>query len=69
MGINLQRLQDLLQSEKVKEKVKHIRGLFGDKKIIVGRDTMDHVKGIQHKLDAFEKFFEMFPEWRQKVSF
>jgi trehalose-6-phosphate synthase len=67
MGINLGRLEGLLTSEKVKEKIKHIRAHFGDKKIIVGSDTMDHVKGIQHKLDAFEKFFEMFPEWRQKV--
>ncbi|KAJ3306675.1 threalose-6-phosphate phosphatase [Kappamyces sp. JEL0829] len=68
MGINLDRLVALNESESVQEKVKHIRSLFQGKKVIVGRDTMDHVKGIQHKLDAFEKFLELYPEWRDKVA-
>lgn len=67
IGINLERVTDVLASIKVKEKIKHIRNLFLDKKIIIGRDTMDHAKGIQYKLDAFEKFLELFPEWRNKV--
>lgn len=68
MGINLSRVVNYLDSASVQEKVKHIRQLFYGKKVIVGRDTMDHVKGIQHKLNAFEKFLEMHPEWQNKVA-
>jgi trehalose-6-phosphate synthase len=68
MGINLTRLNGYINSESVKEKIKHIGQLFADKKVIVGRDTMDHVKGIQHKLDAFEKFLELYPEWHDRVA-
>jgi HAD superfamily hydrolase (TIGR01484 family) len=68
MGIDLARLQGYLASDAVKEKMKLIGGLFQGKKVIVGRDTMDHVKGIQHKLDAFEKFLELYPEWHEKVA-
>ncbi|KAJ2993662.1 threalose-6-phosphate phosphatase [Globomyces sp. JEL0801] len=28
---------------------------------------MDHIKGISQKLDAFEKFLELYPEWHNKV--
>ena len=44
-----------------------IRELFPGKKIIVGRDKLDHIKGVQHKLNAFEKFLQAFPEWRNKA--
>ncbi|OMH83376.1 Trehalose-phosphatase [Zancudomyces culisetae] len=41
--------------------------MFEGKKIIVGRDKMDTVSGITHKLDAFECFLKEYPEWRNKV--
>lgn len=37
------------------------------KKIIVGRDRLDSVRGVAQKIMAFEKFFENFPEWIGKV--
>jgi trehalose-6-phosphate synthase len=44
-----------------------IRELYAGKKIIIGRDKLDQIKGVQHKLSAFEKFLEEFPEWHDKV--
>lgn len=67
VGINLERLETILRSTAVQQKINYIENLFDGKKMIIGRDTMDHVKGIQHKLAAFEKFLELYPEWHNKI--
>ncbi|KAG2208980.1 hypothetical protein INT47_011120 [Mucor saturninus] len=44
-----------------------IKEMYSGKKIIVGKDKVDLVKGVLQKLAAFEKFLLDFPEWRNKV--
>lgn len=51
----------------IEEKVKALREVYADKKIIVGRDRLDTVRGVVQKLQAFEMFLLMYPEWRNKV--
>lgn len=51
----------------VEEKIKGIRELYAGKKIIVGRDRLDAVKGVAQKLQAFELFLERYPEWHNQV--
>ena len=51
----------------VTEQTTRIRELYADKKIIIGRDRLDTVRGITQKLQAFDVFLEKYPEWRQKV--
>ena len=41
--------------------------MYAGKKIIIGRDKLDQIKGVQHKLCAFEKFLELYPEWQGRV--
>jgi trehalose 6-phosphate synthase/phosphatase len=41
--------------------------MYAGKHIIFGRDRLDHMKGIQHKLAAFEKFLILYPEFQNKV--
>lgn len=68
IGINAATTQRVaLQDAAVSEKVKGIRELYADKKIIVGRDRLDAVRGVAQKLQAFEIFLERYPEWREKV--
>jgi trehalose-6-phosphate synthase len=40
---------------------------YKDRIVLVSVDEMDYVKGITHKLSAFEHFLETWPEYRQKV--
>jgi trehalose-6-phosphate synthase len=40
---------------------------FEGKKILMGRDRLDTIKGIPQKLLAFEDFLGRFPEWRGKA--
>jgi len=51
----------------IQEKIDGIRELYAGKKIIVGRDRLDSVRGVPQKLQAFEMFLERYPEWRGKV--
>ncbi len=37
-------------------------------KVLLGIDRLDYIKGIPHKLYAFERFFEQNPDWIGKVS-
>ena len=51
----------------IEEKMAGIRELYAGKKIIVGRDRLDSVRGVAQKLMAFEMFLERYPEWRDRV--
>lgn len=69
IGIDTQRIEHdaFLPSSGIDDKVKAIRELYPDKKIIVGRDRLDNVRGVLQKLRAFEMFLYMYPAWRNKV--
>jgi trehalose 6-phosphate synthase/phosphatase len=51
----------------VDPKTMALRSLYKGKKIIVGREKLDVAKGVYNKLQAFEKFLQVYPEWRGKV--
>ncbi|KAI9696637.1 MAG: threalose-6-phosphate phosphatase [Bogoriella megaspora] len=51
----------------IDQKIKGIRELYAGKKIIVGRDRLDSVRGVAQKFQAFELFLEQYPEWRDNV--
>jgi trehalose 6-phosphate synthase/phosphatase len=68
IGIDAAAVQkDAFDNPVIAEKVTALRELYKDKKIIVGRDRLDSVRGVAQKLMAFERFLEMYPEWRDKV--
>ena len=35
--------------------------------IILGRDKMDYIRGLPHKLGAFERLLRDYPQWRDNV--
>ena len=51
----------------IEEHMRALRKAYGSKKIIVGRDRLDTVRGVSQKLQAFEIFLDRYPEWRDKV--
>lgn len=51
----------------VEEKMKGLSHMYGGKKIIVGRDRLDPVRGVAQKFQAFEVFLDNYPEWHGKV--
>ena len=67
MGIDAERVARDVLTPGIKPKFDALRTLYQGKKIIVGRDKLDVVKGVLQKLRAFEKMLAMFPEWVGRV--
>lgn len=67
IGIDSVRIARDSTSEGVLPKIEAIREMYKGKKILVGRDKLDVVRGVVQKLQAFHKFLAEYPEWRNKV--
>lgn len=67
IGIDIKRVSHDSESPGVMPKLQALRKLYHDKKIIVGREKLDAPKGVYNKLQAFDKFLQVYPEWRNKV--
>ncbi|KAK3936816.1 putative glycosyltransferase [Diplogelasinospora grovesii] len=67
IGIDAIKVESLAWKEPVNVKYQALKKIYEGKKIIVGRDRLDSVRGVAQKLMAFERFLEMYPEWREKV--
>ena len=51
----------------IEQNMKALKQMYAGKKIIVGRDRLDTVRGVAQKLMAFEIFLDRYPEWKEKV--
>lgn len=67
IGVDPIEIESRCQAPSVQSKIKAIKDMYAGKKILVGRDKIDLVKGVLQKLAAFEKFLIDFPEWKNKV--
>ena len=68
IGIDAAKVEANSRQPGIEEKMKAIKEMYAGKKIIVGRDRLDSVRGVMQKLRAFEAFLDMFEEWRGEVS-
>ena len=68
VGIDPDRFAELAQQPAGPELGDFAR-LLGDRKLILGIDRLDYSKGIPERLEAFARFLERFPSWRNQVSF
>ncbi|CAK7229926.1 hypothetical protein SCUCBS95973_007396 [Sporothrix curviconia] len=67
IGIDVAKVERLAWSDAVNEKYEALRSMYQGKKIIVGRDRLDSIRGVDKKLLAFEAFLAKYPEWRDQV--
>ncbi|CAM6105282.1 unnamed protein product [Calypogeia fissa] len=67
IGIDPERFIEALETDVVKSHIQELRARFAGRKVMLGVDRLDMIKGIPQKLLAFEKFLEENPEWRDKV--
>ncbi|CAN5896780.1 hypothetical protein BH11MYX2_BH11MYX2_24070 [soil metagenome] len=42
--------------------------LLCDRALLLGVDRLDYSKGVPERLEAFARFLELYPQWRNKVS-
>lgn len=67
IGIDSDRFIRALQLPPVKDHMKELQDRFAGRKVMLGVDRLDMIKGIPQKILAFEKFLEENPNWRDKV--
>jgi len=67
IGIDVARVERELANPSTITQMKAIQEIYAGKKIIVGRDRLDEVRGVLQKLRIFEIFLDQYPEWRGKV--
>jgi len=63
IGIDTQRFADALESKEVKALVRQLEADYKGRKVLLGFDRFDHIKGIPHKLYAIERFLKENPHW------
>ncbi|KAF7306516.1 Alpha,alpha-trehalose-phosphate synthase [Mycena indigotica] len=67
MGIDVQQLQEKRRDPDVAEWVQVLKQRYAGMKIVVGRDKLDEIQGVRHKLLAFQAFLEKYPEFQNKI--
>ncbi|MQL99833.1 hypothetical protein Taro_032560, partial [Colocasia esculenta] len=67
IGIDSDRFTRALELPQVQNHIKDLRERFAGRKVMLGVDRLDMIKGIPQKILAFEKFLEENPTWRDKV--
>ncbi|XP_073149832.1 alpha,alpha-trehalose-phosphate synthase [UDP-forming] 1-like [Henckelia pumila] len=67
IGIDSDRFIRALELPQVKDHIKELEERFAGRKVMLGVDRLDMIKGIPQKILAFEKFLEENPIWRDKV--
>ncbi|KAG9159260.1 hypothetical protein Leryth_025083 [Lithospermum erythrorhizon] len=67
IGIDSGRFIRALEFSDVQDHIKELKERFAGRKVMLGVDRLDMIKGIPQKILAFEKFLEENPYWRDKV--
>jgi trehalose 6-phosphate synthase/phosphatase len=68
IGIDVVAVQKAaFDDQSVNDSLASLRKVYAGKKLIVGRDRLDTVRGVSQKLQAFEIFLDRYPEWRDNV--
>ncbi|KAK0578314.1 hypothetical protein LWI29_008526 [Acer saccharum] len=67
IGIDSERFIRALELPQVQDHIKELKERFAGRKVMLGVDRLDMIKGIPQKILAFEKFLEENPNWRDKV--
>ena len=49
--------------------VREVSESLAGRAMIIGVDRLDYTKGIPERLDAFERFLTVFPEWQGNVTY
>ncbi len=49
--------------------VREIAESLAGHRLVLGVDRLDYSKGILHRINAFDRFLELYPEWRSRVTY
>ncbi|EIW74943.1 glycosyltransferase family 20 protein [Coniophora puteana RWD-64-598 SS2] len=67
MGIDVGALREKKRQPDVEYWVQLLKQRYAGMKLVVGRDKLDEIQGVRHKLEAFAHFLKKHPESQGKV--
>jgi len=68
IGIDPDHVSNKLAEPATVARIKELVETFKGRKILLGVDRLDYIKGMPHKLLGFELFLQRHPEWQGKVT-
>jgi trehalose 6-phosphate synthase len=69
VGIDVEEFQRLARRAVRSSFVREVVESLGNRALIIGVDRLDYSKGLIERLDAFERFYTLHPEWVGKVTY
>lgn len=67
IGIDPSKFEEGLTKPSVKERIAALQEKFQGVMLMVGVDRLDYIKGMPHKIYAFQAFLSEHPEWVGKI--
>jgi trehalose-phosphatase len=67
IGIEPHKFEEQFKEKAVQDRIAELQQTFAGKKLIIGVDRLDYIKGIPHKIMGFEMLLKTHPEWQGKV--
>jgi len=68
VGLDVDRVRDLLRQPAARERLDRLRGELGGQKLILSVERLDYTKGTLQKLNAFERMLERDPSLHGRVT-
>ena len=68
MGIDYEKYAHSVEEPSVKAEMNRFRKKLKSTRVVLSVDRLDYTKGIPHRVRAFGKFLDSFPEWYEKVT-
>jgi trehalose-6-phosphate synthase len=67
IGIDPEKFLSGLQDSAIQARISQLKDKFKGRKILIGVDRLDYIKGVPQKLHALELFLTKHPEWQEKI--
>lgn len=68
MGIDSIKFEQLVEEPVVQHNINILKESFGNTRLILSIDRLDYSKGILQRLNAFDRFLQNHPEYKEKTS-
>lgn len=68
IGIDYIEFSKKSASQEVADRAEHLHKDLPNRQIILGVDRLDYTKGIRHRLEAFRRALQRFPDMHQRVT-
>ena len=69
VGVETEALARLARRAMESSFVREVLGSLSGRVMMIGVDRLDYSKGIPERMNAFERFLTIFPEWRGNVTY